>query len=53
MAWTMKSSRPHPSASVSKTESIEAASVTSQGSTISEPSEPASGPTRFFSASPW
>ena len=53
MAWTRKSSRPHSCASVAKTASMEAASVTSQGSTISDPTEAASGATRLPSASPW
>ena len=53
MAWTRKSSRPHRSASVAKTASSEASSVTSQGSTMSDPTEAASGCTRLPSASPW
>ena len=52
MAWTTKSSEPHSLAIVSKVASIEAMSVTSQGTTILEPSSAASGSTRFFSASP-
>src|SRR3546814_531599 len=53
MAWTRKSSSPQVFSMVAKTASMEASSVTSQGSTISAPTDSASGRTRRSRASPW
>ena len=53
MAWTRKSSSPHFFSTSAKAASMLAASVTSQGTTISQPIDLASGRTRFSSASPW
>ena len=53
MAWTRKSSRPQVFSISAKAASIEDASVTSQGIVSVEPTEAASGCTRFFRASPW
>ena len=53
MACTRKSRLPQRSARVAKVASSEASSVTSQGTTMSEPTEAASGLTRLPSASPW
>ena len=52
MAWTRKSSEPHFAAMAVNSASIEAMSSTSQGSTMVEPTDCASGLTRFPSASP-
>ena len=53
MACTTKSSVPQASFRVSKTASMLASSVTSQGSTSSERTDSASGLTRRANASPW
>ena len=52
IAWTTKSRLPHALLIAAKVASMLASSVTSQGVTIFEPTDSASGCTRFSSASP-